>query len=376
MKIFFIAVLLFVSVNSFAEEDLFDIAARYTKQKTQVVDLEEKRRKTLADIYSIERRTNKIVLKKGELDRDRLKLDVEMKKISKKIVSLQDNLYEMTPTLIERLSVVEQMNNLPWFYTILTSSDLSELDQLFKSAKNINEKQAELIFQFLKMMTLLNDKKLELENTAKEILAVKKEIEHKEKQIEDNQLQKKKFLTSLEKVIKSERTKLKKIKGEGQKKIVESNLQELSLLFGTDFFDQKGKIPHPMNSAIIQGYGLNESLKEDYVQLLHKGFFYSFDGQERPRSIADGRVCFSGLVKGFGRVVVIDHGGRYYSTYGGLIETSLKKNDIVKSKQELGTLGYENLLLGRGLYFEIRHFSQPQNPANWLKKSADSLATL
>lgn len=376
MKLTIFMLFICTTCIAFAEEDVLDIAARYTKQKSQVVNLEEQRRKTLSDIYGIEKKTNKIVLKKGELDRDKLKLDVEMQQLSRKIISIEDKIQSMTPMLIERLSVVEQMNNLPWFYTILTSVNLADLDQLFHSAKKINEKQAELVVEFLALMKSLKDKKKNLEETAKELILVKKDIENREGQIEKNQIKKKEFLSSLEKIIKNEKNKLKRIKGEGRRKIIESNLQELSLLFGTDFFDQKGKLPNPMTSPIVQRYGLNERLKEDHVHLLHKGHFYRKNGQEKPVSISDGRVRYSGQVEGFGYVVVIDHGGRYYSTYGCLKETNLKINDIVKSKQIIGELGFKSLQFGEGLYFEIRHFSQPQNPDDWLIEPPNSLATL
>jgi septal ring factor EnvC (AmiA/AmiB activator) len=359
-----------------ASDDVLDLAAKYNEQKNQVVDLEEKRRKTLSDIYAIEKKTNKIVLKKGELDQERLKLDNEMKKLSQKIVSIESKIYDMTPMLIERLAVVEQMNNLPWFYTLLTSENLAELDQIFKSAKKINEKQAELVVNFLKLVNDLKAKKLKLQDTAKSLLAVKKDIENQEQEISKNQESKKQFLSRLERVLKNEKHKLKRIKGEGRRKIIEADLQELALLFGTDFFDKKGELPHPIKAPLVQSYGLNQGLKEDYVQLLHKGYFYQSSEEKRPRSVSGGRVKFSGPVKGFGQVVILDHGGRYYSTYGYLAKTNLKINDIVKKGQEIGELGYESLQFGKGLYFEIRHFSQPQDPKDWLKDEPSSLATL
>ncbi len=376
MRIGFVLIAFLTSFSLQASDDVLDLAAKYNKQKNQVVDLEEKRRKTLSDIYAIEKKTNKIVLKKGELDQEKLKLDNEMKKLSQKIVSIESKIYDMTPMLIERLAVVEQMNNLPWFYTLLTSENLAELDQIFKSAKKINEKQAELVVNFLKLVNDLKAKKLKLQQTAKNLLVVKKDIEKQEKAISKNQESKKQFLSRLENVLKSEKHKLKKIKGEGRRKIIEADLQELALLFGTDFFDKKGELPHPIKAPLIQRYGLNEGLKEDYVQLLHKGYFYQASEEKKPHSVSGGRVKFSGPVKGFGQVVILDHGGRYYSTYGYLAKTNLKINDIVKTGQEIGELGYESLQFGKGLYFEIRHFSQPQDPKDWLKDEPSSLATL
>ncbi len=372
----FSLVLFLIPTFAFAEEDVFDLAAKYNATKKDLNNLESQKRKVLSDIYTIEKETNKLVLKKTELDEEKLNLDGKLSNLSKQIVEIEGKVRILIPELVERLSFADKISGLPWLYTILTAQSLSELDTTFEIAEYINEQQGEKVIEFVKLMESLKKQKTELKKTALKIVLLKKELQSQEKLIEQNQKGKKAFLKNLEKRLLTETNNLKKIKGQGKKALRTSFFKDLSLLFGSRFFDQKGQLPHPIEAPLFHEYGLNQGLLPDRVQLVHKGYFYRTHGPKKAQSISGGRVRFVGPAKGFGQVVVIDHGSRYYSTYANLKSSQLKPNQEVKQGAVVGVTGFDHLQFGTGLYFEIRHFSQPQNPENWLKKPKEHLANL
>ena len=357
-------------------EDVFDIAAKYNEKKNKVVNLETQRRKTLAEIYNIEKETNKIEIKKTELHEQKIQLDQELKDISARVVQIELELHELTPVLTQRIEFVEQVNKLPWFYTFLTAQSLSDLDQMLDAADRINSHQAEQILSFAQLIGELKIQKQELRKTAIEIVKLRKEIHNKEKNVEKNQIAKNKILKTLEKNIKSEKIRLKTLEGKGKRAVIASGLEDLALLFGTGFFNKKGELPLPVKGSLVQAYGINEGLLVDRVKLLHKGHFYRTAAEQRVVSVAPGKIKFSGPVEGFGQVVIIDHGGRYYTTYANLSSYLVSKGTEVRQKEMIGKTGSRHLQMGTGLYFEIRHFSQPQDPAQWLVKDSTQLANL
>ncbi len=83
------------------------------------------------------------------------------------------------------------------------------------------------------------------------------------------------------------------------------------------------------------------------------------------KAVGDGRVAFAGWIKGYGRVVIIDHGARYYSLSAHLAETSVKVGDEVKAGQVIGRLGRAGLSVW-GVYFEIRRRDRALDPTRWL----------
>lgn len=357
-------------------EDVFDLAARYNASKKDLNELESKKRKVMAEIYAIEKETNKLVLQKTELDEEKLNLDAQLANISRKIVEIEKQIESMIPELVERLAFAEQVNGLPWIYAMLTAQSLNELDTTFETARYINEQQSTKVFEFVELTEALSAKKKELNKTAIEIVKLRQTLRKKEAQIEKNQIDKKKFLTSLEKRLAAEQKNLKSLKGQGKAALKDSFFADLHILFGSGFFDQKGSLPHPVNKPIKHTYGLNKGLLADRIQLVHKGYFYQSEKSDEVSVVSDGRVRYVGPAKGYGQTVVIDHGSRYYTTYANLAEAKVKINQEVRQGDLVGVTGYDHLQFGPGLYFEIRHFSQPQNPEDWLKKSSKHLANL
>lgn len=357
-------------------EDVFDLAEKFNGKKKDIVGLESEKRKILSEIYSIESETNKLVDEKADLDFKKAKLDKDLKHTSIKIVELEKELKELTPQLTERLSFTEKINNLPWLYTLLTAQNIAELDQIFSSAQRVNQIQADQVSQFITLLSELEIKRKELEQTAIEIVKTKKDIQVKEVRITTNQKSKKSILGRLEKKITQEKQNLKTLKSRGKIALSQSEFKDLGLLFGMNFFDQKGELPHPIQGPIVQNFGINNLLNQDMVNLVHKGIFYQAPQGAEVRSVAAGRVRYLGSIDGLGQTLVIDHGGRYYSVYSNLHKVGVKPSSEVKKQQKLGQVGHRHLQFSSGLYFEIRHFSQPQNPKDWLKAEKGNLATL
>ena len=64
--------------------DVFDIAEKYNREKNRVLNLEEKKRAMLADIYGVEKETQRVVLEKGELQEKGINLNFQLKTFQKK----------------------------------------------------------------------------------------------------------------------------------------------------------------------------------------------------------------------------------------------------------------------------------------------------
>lgn len=361
---------------SFAQDEVLDLAAEYNKIKKGVTKLEEKKRRILSEIYNIEKETNKLVLEKNDIDEKKLKLDGQLSQTSKKIVSLQNEIQTLLPDLVERVGFAEHVNDLPWFYTFLTSQSLSQLDRTLTTAAHINEQQSETVLRFLDLIKELELNQKELNKVAVEIVSTQKSLKAKELQIEKRQVEKKKYLGSLESQLNRKKIDLKTVKGRGRRALNNSIFKDMEILFGSGFFDKKGQLPHPVQSSISHGYGLNKGLLSQSIQLIHKGYFYQTLWPKEVVAVASGRVRHSGQVPGHGYVVIIDHGSRYYTTYANLGETRVRVGEEIKSGSLLGLTGHDHLQMGPGIYFEIRHFSQPQNPETWLQKPKEQLATI
>jgi septal ring factor EnvC (AmiA/AmiB activator) len=89
------------------------------------------------------------------------------------------------------------------------------------------------------------------------------------------------------------------------------------------------------------------------------------------RAVADGRVLFAGWFRGYGQIVIIDHGERNLTVSGFLDEIAVGAGDAVRRGDAIGAVGDTGSLAGPGLYFEIRREGQPVDPAAWLRASVE-----
>jgi septal ring factor EnvC (AmiA/AmiB activator) len=133
----------------------------------------------------------------------------------------------------------------------------------------------------------------------------------------------------------------------------------------------RGKIPWPVSGPIMLAFGksrnkeFNEMVENTGIQIAAK--------QGTPfHSVAKGKVRYADWFKGYGKLVILDHGRGYYSLYAQAAELSVAEGTEVAQGQILGTVGDTGSLYadqwGSSLYFEIRQNGIPQDPVRWLKR--------
>jgi len=86
----------------------------------------------------------------------------------------------------------------------------------------------------------------------------------------------------------------------------------------------------------------------------------------RVKSVAAGRVVYANWLKGFGNLIIVDHGAQYLSVYAYNQSLLRKVGEVVKSGEAIAMVGATGGQVEPGLYFEIRHQGVPVNPLLWL----------
>jgi septal ring factor EnvC (AmiA/AmiB activator) len=135
------------------------------------------------------------------------------------------------------------------------------------------------------------------------------------------------------------------------------------------FSRQKGRLMPPVAGKIISRFGITQS--GDYKSFTFQSGIDIRGKQGEPvRSVFRGNVIFAEWLKGYGNMVIINHGENYYTLYAHLQEMFKKKGDGVDAGEVIATLGDTGSLKGVCLHFELRHHGKPVDPLKWLKKGA------
>jgi murein hydrolase activator len=82
--------------------------------------------------------------------------------------------------------------------------------------------------------------------------------------------------------------------------------------------------------------------------------------------VADGKVVFSGWLRGYGNLIIVDHGDGYHTVVAHLGELERKVGEEVHGGDALGPLGDTGSLKGPYVYFELRHRGVAVDPQVWL----------
>ncbi len=136
----------------------------------------------------------------------------------------------------------------------------------------------------------------------------------------------------------------------------------------TGFAAKRGSLPPPVVGTITTNFGRNITQKFG-ITTFQNGIDIATKPGTEVHAIQDGSIAFAGVLRGYGNMVIIDHGGEYYSLSSRIAKLRTEEGVKVKSGQTIGTMGNTQGLLAEGLHFEIRHGTKPLDPLLWLDTS-------
>ena len=125
----------------------------------------------------------------------------------------------------------------------------------------------------------------------------------------------------------------------------------------------KGRMSPPVRGELANRF---DSPRSD-GGVLWKGLFIAARAGEEVRAIADGRVVFADWLRGFGNLLIIDHGDAFMSLYGNNEALYKRVGDIIHGGETVAAVGNSGGNPRSGLYFELRYQGLPLDPLDWVK---------
>ncbi len=133
---------------------------------------------------------------------------------------------------------------------------------------------------------------------------------------------------------------------------------------GKAFKALKGKLKLPLRGEISSKFG---SHREE-GGATWKGLFIRSESGRPVHAVADGRVVYADWLRGFGNLLIVDHGSGYMSLYGNNESVLKRVGDVIQSGEAVAAVGDSGGAGESGLYFELRHQGKPFDPMRWVGK--------
>src|SRR5690606_10658110 len=130
---------------------------------------------------------------------------------------------------------------------------------------------------------------------------------------------------------------------------------------GRAFSSLRGRLRLPVKGELSARYGTTRSDGPSW-----KGLFIRTAEGEEVKAVANGQVVFADWLRGFGNLIIIDHGGQYMTIYGNNQALLKQAGDTVRLGDVIATAGSSGGSEHSGLYFEMRHKGRPFDPMPWI----------
>lgn len=299
------------------------------------------------------------------------KLAYQINLMKKRLKSLQRMTFENDPLLIvlsgedpsQVLKSIRYLKDISAYDQSLIKKYHATLNVLNEKVKKLKGFEGELQKEeegFKKLEASYKEKKNQRE---KFLVSVRKEKGHYEKMIRELKESSNKIMKIIEESNRKER-ELKKRKGiETKPGTKEEDLPEYSA-----FTKLKGRLPWPVIGTVGVSYG-SQSDPLFNLPVFRSGIHIKTSPNSQIKAVHEGKVVFADSFKGFGQLIILNHGGGYHTLYGNLSRLFSQNGAIIKERQTIGEVGESQLLGTYGLYFEIRYKGKALNPEHWLKKA-------
>lgn len=350
------------------EKNLEDVKKKIRETRESIKEITRTETTILGELENINR---DIVKKRNELGKVNVslkRLSGEIKKTDATLRALEKERKAIAKRLSLRLKAMYKMRKGGAVKVLFSSETPEDLGRRYKYMSMIMETDARLIEKSEKNRASLALEKNRLEGLKNDLNTEKKNLRVAKKKTESKLRKKNRFL----KDTKNKKAKHLKLVNEFESAKVEltdliSMLRKDGAALTGEFAAMKGRMGMPVTGKVVSFYGKVKHPKFQTVTF-NNGILIEAPFGSGIKSVYKGRVVYVGWLKGYGQVMIIDHGDGFYTLYGHLYKVLKGRGEAVEAGEEVGLVGDSGTHNTSGLYFEVRQGGVPRDPMAWVAK--------
>ena len=343
--------------------------------KQKLEEVKKRESSVLSDIENISKqfRATESALRKY---RNRLAgTEVRIARVENEISISKGNIEKQRDWIKRKLRAIHQYGGNPDVITLfLTADDASRLMRDLKYLQYIAVYENRLLDNYKGALQGLTAKEKQLIALRKELIRTKGKVKEEEEALARKKKSREMLLASVKRE-KSSRTRMLREMEEASKKLLEiireseraAEREKGEAFAGKGFSRLKGKLPWPVDGKVALRYGSQRDPQFN-TPIFRSGTFIQSTTDSLAKAVHAGKVVFAEWFKGYGQLVIINHGEGYHTLYGSLSEIFTKVGDIIKDRQAVGRIGNSGIIDSPGLYFEVRYKGKPLDPLQWLRR--------
>ncbi|HAA90165.1 MAG: M23B-like peptidase [Thermoanaerobacterales bacterium 50_218] len=331
-------------------------------RKKQIAETKEKQKTVLQELEELEQDIDQTEQELQRLNSELAQVEKEITVTTKELQKAEADLEERTQILHQRLRDIYTEGRVSYLEVLLQATSVTDFLTRLDMMQKIAEQDIKLMEELAAKRDQIAEKKKRLEEKKQQLAVLRERTSLRKKYLAARTSERKELLNRLETEKEAYERALDELEATSRRltQIIQQ-LQSKSGRQGTGRFIW----PVPGYSRITSNYGMR------YHPILHQYRMHTGIDIAAPTGAPvvasdGGTVIYTGWLGGYGKVVVIDHGGGYSTLYAHLSSISVQNGQQVKQGQTIGRIGSTGWSTGPHLHFEVRVNGNPQNPNNYL----------
>jgi murein hydrolase activator len=341
------------------------------------------------ELQEIDRSLNNKIADLGSLDRDLRNVEANLDRTGRTIKQVADESNRKKREIERRLVSLYKAGELGALRMFFSAGSFPQMAENIRYMSSILENDKKIFAEYNEKIDELRRLKISLEQDIARKERIKKDISLKKREIEGEKNKKFAYLVKVRQDRKGYETSLKELQANASRlqsmieRLEALSRRKLSSRHGREgsghkllpelppvpdrgFASQKGHMALPVRGDIVETYGKHKH-PDFNSYTFSKGLSIAAGAGTEIKAIYDGSVIFADYFKGYGNMVIVDHGGGYFSLYAHASKIMKKVGAEVARNETLATVGDVDSAKGPMLYFEIRYLGKPVDPAGWVR---------
>ncbi len=281
------------------------------------------------------------------------RLEQEQKNVEGQIAALAPRIERQKKFLAKRLGALYRLGGLSYVRMLLS----------------IDDKRDRAVSRFQASRTQMAARVADLGDRRTRVAAMRQVVEQRRQSVVAARAQQEHLLTSLRQEGSQSEHRIAELEEKAKRleRLIDTlSRQRQGLLPTTDVRTLQGALPWPVQGKIIEQFGKQVNARFATVTFSN-GWKIAAAPGAGVRAVYPGTVLFSQWFKGYGNLVILDHGNRVFSLYGNLKSPAVAAGDHVSAGQAIAGVGESEDAQSGYLYFEIRQDNRPEDPRKWLR---------
>ena len=342
------------------KKHLKDVKKELSLTKEKEKKIQGKESSILESLHTMETELYKKGKELNQMEAELSQTRERLQQIKDQITMLSRGMERTKEDLFSRMTALYKMGRIPPEIFLLTSQSYVDLLRIDKYLRVIIDFDARLVDTYRYQMALKERYQRELTQDQFQWQQSIFDVEEKKKEIKKVRERKRVLLKS----IQDQRVVYQKVIGELEERAKELQTligkleQEKSLFaYGKHKYETlKGKLNPPVQGKVISFF----------KERGQNGIEIKAPMGTEIKAVLSGKILYSDWFKGFGNVVIIDHGDHTFTVSAYCSQLLKKAGDSISQGDTVALVGSAGSLKGPCLYFEIRYRGRPQDPLNWI----------